>query len=315
MLSIFITILPVFLIAGIGYLSAKTGYLSIELSKHLNTFTIRLAIPVLVFNAIHNLDFNRAYNAPMLLGYYIGGLTCFIVGVFLAKKIWKRSNSEAVAVGFCALFSNTVLMGLPIIERAYGTHALAPVFAIISLHVIILYSIGMVAMEIAQREKDSNIGNAFLKAGKSIIANPLMWGAMSGIIFNVLNIPIAEPIEAALKLIAATGLPAALIALGIALTQYKIKTEFSESLMVATLSLFLQPVVALIISHYIFHAPPELARTAVLVGAMPPGMNIYIFATMYKKAENLAASALLISTILSIFTISFWLWLLPQLGL
>lgn len=315
MLSIFITILPVFLIAGIGYLSAKTGYLSVELSKHLNTFTIRLAIPVLVFNAIHNLDFNKAYNVPMLLGYYIGGLTCFVVGVFLAKKIWKRSNSESVAVGFCALFSNTVLMGLPIIERAYGVDALAPVFAIISLHVIILYSIGMVAMEIARREKDSNLSSAFLKAGKSIIANPLMWGAMSGIIFNVLNIPIAEPIEAALKLIAATGLPAALIALGISLTQYKIKAEFSESLMVASLSLFLQPIVALIIAHYIFNAPPELARTAVLVGAMPPGMNIYIFATMYKKAENLAASALLISTILSIFTISFWLWLLPQIGL
>lgn len=314
MLSIFITILPVFLIAGAGYVSAKTGHLNVELSKHLNTFTVRLAIPSLIFINLYELDLSQAYNLPMLSGYYLGGIASFIVALILARKFFKRTPGESVAVGFAALFSNTLLMGLPIAERAFGKEALPPVFAIISLHVIIMYSIGMIAMEIARRDGNS-IGDAILRASKSIAANPLMWGAILGAFFNFFSIPITEPVEAALKLIASTGLPAALVAMGMTLTQYKIKNDLSESLMVGSLSLFLQPLIALIITHYIFDIPHELVRTAVVVGAMPPGMNIYIFATMYKKAENLAASALLISTILSIFTISFWLWLLPQLGI
>lgn len=306
--------MPVFLIAGVGYASVKTGHLDLELAKHLNTFTVRLAIPVLIFNALYNLDFSQAYNFQMLGGYYLGGITCFVIALILAKKVWKRSPGESVAVGFAALFSNTILMGVPIMERAYGEAALPPVFAIVSLHVIIMYSIGMIAMEFAHRDGKS-AGEAFIRAAKSIVANPLMWGAFFGAAFNLLNIPIMEPIEAALKMIAVTGLPAALIAMGASLTQYKIKNQISESLMVASLSLFLQPLIALIVTHYIFDIPTELVRTAVIVGAMPPGMNIYIFATMYKRAESLAASTLIISTILSIFTISFWLWLLPQVGI
>lgn len=250
----------------------------------------------------------------MLSGFYIGGITSFIISATLARKIWKRTLTESVSVGFAALFSNGVLMGLPIIERAYGANALPPVFAIISLHVAIMYSIGMIAMEFAQNNGQT-ASKAFIRAFKSILANPLMWGAFFGTLLNLLNISIIEPIEAALKMIASAGIPAALIAMGAALTKYKIKAEIGESLMVASLSLLLQPTIALLVSYYMFDLPPHLVRAAVIVGAMPPGMNIYIFATMYKKAENLAASALLISTILSIFTISFWLWLLPQLGI
>ncbi|MFK7902105.1 MAG: AEC family transporter [Nitratireductor sp.] len=314
MLSILLTVLPVFLVAGAGYSAAKTGFVDVQISKHLNAFTVRIAIPCLLFISMYNLDFHAAFNLKMLSGYYIGGIACFIIARILATTVWKRPPTEAVAVGFSALFTNTVLLGLPIVERAYGTQSLTPVFAIISLHVAIMYSIGMISMEFAARD-GASAANALKKATKSILSNPLMIGALLGALTNLSGIKLFEPIQAAIKMVASAGIPAALIAMGAALTQYKIKSQLGESLMVASLSLFLQPLIALLITHYYFDLSQDLVRAAVIVGAMPPGMNIYIFATMYNRAENLAASALIISTLLSIFTISFWIWLLVYLGI
>jgi len=52
-------------------------------------------------------------------------------------------------------------------------------------------------------------------------------------------------------------------------------------------------------------------RSAVLTGAMAPGVNAYIFANMYGVARRVAASSVLIATALSILTVWVWLALLP----
>ena len=51
-------------------------------------------------------------------------------------------------------------------------------------------------------------------------------------------------------------------------------------------------------------------QSAVLTAAMAPGINTYIFASMYKSARRVAASAVLIGTALTVFTASFWLYAL-----
>ena len=117
MLAILLNILPVFILMGIGWLAVKTGYLKDSLADHLNAFTVRLAVPVLLFRAMVNLDFSQAFNIPTLVGFYSGAIVSFTVGIILARKVWKRRPGEAIAVGFCALFSNTVLLGIPIMLR------------------------------------------------------------------------------------------------------------------------------------------------------------------------------------------------------
>ena len=52
-------------------------------------------------------------------------------------------------------------------------------------------------------------------------------------------------------------------------------------------------------------------RSAILTAAMAPGINAYLFANMYSAAKRVAASAVLLSTGLSILTVWFWLLILP----
>ncbi len=312
MFSIFLTILPVFIMMGIGWLAVKTGYLNDTLSDHLNAFTVKLAVPVLLFRAMINLDFSQAFNPPTLLGFYLGAIVSFAIGIILARSIWKRRPGEAVAVGFCALFSNTVLLGIPIMERVYGEASLAPVFGIVALHAGTMYTIGLITMELA-RADGRPLGETIATATKSILSNSLMIGVLLGVAVNLSGFTLPEVILSPVNMIASAAIPVALVGIGAALTRYTIKAELSEALMISSLSLLLQPLIAFVITHVIFDLPIELVRAAVIAGAMPPGMNVYIFAAMFNRAVSLSASVIVIATSLSIFTISAWIWLLTQI--
>jgi predicted permease len=312
MLSIFLTILPVFLILATGYLAVKSGYLDVGLSDHLNTFAVKLAVPVLLFRAMINLDFSTAFHFPMLSAFYAGGILSFAIAIALARLVWKRRPGEAVAVGFCALFSNTVLLGIPIMQRSFGETFMPPVFGVIAFHAGLMYAIGMISMELARADGRS-LGETIRIASKSILANSLMIGVIAGVLINLSGLKLPGPVTASVDMIAAAAIPAALVGIGAALTRYRLKTDLSEALMVSFMALIVHPTITLIIAHYLLALPMQLVIPAVVLAAMPPGMNVYIFAVMYNRAVSLSASVIVIATSLSIFTISGWIWLLTHM--
>lgn len=309
MIEIVLTVLPVFIVLGVGYAGAKTGYLSPTIADPLNVFTVRLAVPVLLFRAMYRLDFSQAFDPPMLASFYAGAVASFAVAIVLARLFWQRRPGESVAVGFSAMFSNTVLLGVPIVERAYGIEALTPAFGIVALHAPALYTIGMIVMELTRRD-GRKLTETLRAALVSILGNTLMIGILAGAAFNLAGIALPEPVMAAVNMLAAAAIPTALVGIGAALTRYQLKAELSESLMVSALALVLHPLITLTLAHFVLGLAPETVRVAVIVAAMPPGMNIYVFAAMYDRAVALSASALLIATGLSIATISGWLLLM-----
>jgi len=306
MLEILFTVLPVFAVLAAGYVAVRSGYLPVTVADALNAFTVRLAVPVLLTRAMYRLDLSAAFHPPMLISFYTGAILCFVTAIVFARVFWKRRPGEAVAVGFSATFSNTVLLGLPIVERAFGPAALTPAYGIVALHAPMLYAIGMLTMEIARRD-GRPLSEALVTALRSILANPLMIGILTGAALNLANIELGEPLIAAVDLLSNAAIPAALVGIGASLTQYRLRAEWSEAATVSAITLMLHPAIALAVAHFGFALPPEQMRTAVLLAAMPPGMNIYVFAVMYQRAQALAASAILMATAASVVTISVWL--------
>ena len=110
-------------------------------------FTQTFAIPCLLFTAISRLDLGRNSTGACLSASTRRGHQ-FRLGFAGARLLFKRDWEDCVAIGFVALFSNTVLLGLPITERAYGPDALAANYAIIALHSPVCYAIGITTMEL-----------------------------------------------------------------------------------------------------------------------------------------------------------------------
>ena len=169
MSALFNVILPVFLVIGFGYLASWRRLFSESAVDALMRFAQNFAVPVLLFQSIATLDLGAEFNLPMLSAFYIGALISFAVG-WLGALWLGRNPEEAVAIGFVCLFSNSLLLGIPITERAYGTSALAGNFMIIALHSPLLYTFGITFMEFTRaRGKSVPMGRVALRALTGVI--------------------------------------------------------------------------------------------------------------------------------------------------
>ena len=214
-----------------------------------------------------------------------------------------------MAIGFCSLFSNSVLLGLPITERAYGPEALIGNFAIIAIHSPFCYGLGITVMEFVRNRGQS--GPAFARnVARAMFHNPLVLGILAGFAVNFSGLAIPGVIDDALSLVVRAALPAALFALGGVLIQYRPEGDSKTIAMVCLLSLIVHPAIVWFMGSG-FGLPQDLFRSGVLTAAMAPGFNAYIFANMYGRARRVAASSVLVATVGSVLTAWLWLSVLP----
>lgn len=307
--ALLLIVLPVFLVVGAGFAAVKAGAYPEAGVDFLVKFATNIAVPVLLFRALYQLDLAEAVRPLHLLAFY-GAATISFAGATLgARLLFGMRPGASVAVGFCALFSNSVLLGLPILERAYGAPALEPAFAIIAFHAAICYLIGILTMEFTRRD-GAPLGTALVRTGRAMFRNALTIGMATGLAVNLAGLTPPEPVRAAVELIATAALPVALFGLGGVLTRYRVGPALGPALMVASFSLLVHPALAYLFAHHAFGLPSSFVQASVVIAAMPPGINGYIFAAMYNRAVGIAASTVLLATALSIFSVTGWLALL-----
>ncbi len=302
-------ILPVFLVIGFGYLAVWKDYFSDAGVDGLMKFTQGFAIPCLLFRAISTLDLGQNFDLALLGSFYIGALAGFLAGLFGARYLFHRDWEDSVAIGFCCLFSNSLLLGLPITERAYGASALEANYAIIAVHSPFCYAVGITAMEIA-RNRGGNIASLPGKVLRAMFRNALIVGITLGLIVNIGGIPVPGVMTDALDLMVRAALPAALFGLGGVLYRYRPEGDMRTILYVVAISLVLHPAIVWGLARF-NDLGIDATRSAMLTAAMAPGINAYVFANMYGTARRVAASSVLMGTGLSILTVWCWLYLLP----
>ncbi len=302
-------ILPVFLVIGFGYLAVRRGWFSPSGVDGLMTFTQRFAIPCLLFTAIARLDLEQSFDWRLLLSFYTGSLTGFVLGLFGARHLFGRDWEDAVVIGFCCLFSNSVLLGLALTERAYGPQALEANYAIIALHSPFCYGVGISAMEVVRARGQA--GTAVLRRVlRAMFSNALILGIGAGFIVNLAGLPLPGVLDDALDLMVRAALPAAIFGMGGVLASYRAEGDMRIVLYICLVSLVIHPAITRALS-VVLALPVEATRSAVLTAAMAPGVNAYIFASIYGRAKRVAATAVLVATALTIFTAWLWLGLLP----
>lgn len=302
-------VLPVFLVLGAGYLAVRAGVMSDAAADALMSFAQNFAIPCLLFLAIARLDLSQSFDLPLLFCFYAGATTAFAAGIAAARLLFGRTWPEAVAIGLSCLFSNSVLLGLPITERAYGTAALAGNYGIIALHSPYCYLLGTVVMESVLSGKGGPL-RAGLAVARAMARNPIILGIAAGLVVNVARIPIPGVAEEATAMIARAGLPTALFALGGVIARYRPQGDMRVIAMVTAVSLTLHPAITWALAQAVSLDVAGM-RSAVVTAAMAPGVNTYIFANLYGQARRVAASSVLIATALSVGTIWVWLLVLP----
>jgi predicted permease len=295
-------VVPVFALVAIGFLCARFGLFSDSASKGLSEFAFGIAMPAQLFRT------TAAAGAPgadtfALWGAYFG--TVFIVwglSLFLTRYVLRRSAADGVSIAMSAVYGNAVMIGLPLTVAALGDAALVPIALILSLNTPVLWLVGSLNMEWVDRQDGTSFGSVLASLLRDLSRNPLILSIFAGVAWAALGLGFYEPAAKVLDLLASSGVPCALVALGATLVRFRIQGQLPTLIMIVVLKLAVMPAIAWGLAYYVFRLPPLQAAVVVLLCAMPAGANSFLFATHYNRVVNSASGAVALGTALALVT-------------
>ena len=291
-----------FALVGIGYGAAVVGLFDAASTRALSRFVFQIALPVMLFSSMATAGTPTELVPSYLVAYFGGVAICGALGALAAARLGRRSAAERVIVGFSASYGNVVLLGIPLVLRALGEAASLPLFLLVSFHGPIMMTIVTILLE--RDSVHGGVGSRLLGVARGLGTNPILIGLVGGIGFAASGLTLPSPIAASAELLGRAALPTALFAMGASLAGYRIQGALAPAMVIVGLKTILQPLVVWILVDYAFAIASPWSDTAILLAAMPTGVNAYLFAARYRAGEPEAATALLLSTAFSLLTVS-----------
>jgi len=301
-------IAPVFGVMALGALSVKLRVLNEGAVKGLVLFVFNFAIPILLFWSLARAELPSDIEWAFLLSYYGGAFTVFACGMALARFVFKRTLEDQAIFGMSAGFSNTVLIGIPILFTAYGPEATLPTLLIIAFHGPVLMSLTTGLIQVGKKGEVS-LANQARTIGVELIRNPIIVGILLGLMVNVTAVTVPGPLDRMAEMMGASAVPCALFALGASLAGYPMKGDVPPALILSGLKLLIQPALVWVLAVPVFGLEGIWVPVAVTMAAMPSGINVYLWGARYDAAPGVAARTVFLTTVFSLGTLSAVLFL------
>jgi len=300
---------PVFGVVAVGFAIRRTGLIAETGTKRLVLFVFNAAIPVMLFRTVLGTDFPDQIQWGFLIAFYGAALATYASGFGLAHFAFGRRSAERAIYGMGAGFSNTVMLGIPLLLGVFGEEATVPAFLIIAFHSITLLPISVVLIQTGQGNGErsmAGVGRLLLE----VMANPIIVGLALGTGANMLGLTLPRFLDAATAPLATVAIPCALTALGLSLGGYPLSGDLKPALVIAGLKLILHPTLAWIIAVPLLGLGTPWAQVAVVMASMPSGAMVYLFGARYHAAPEVAARTVFAASALSVVTVSVWMVLM-----
>mgnify|MGYP002713122321 CR=1 FL=1 len=296
-------ILPVFGLMGVGYGAARIGLLPGKVAEGLGLYVFNLAIPLLAFRVISKGSLPDVSPWLYWLSYFAGVAGVWLLVALLARFLLRSSPLVAVMAGCGASYSNTVMLGLPLVLTAFGEAGGVPLLLLLSVHLPVMLFAGIASGEWAQREGAADWRKIARDTVVAVTTNPIIIGIAAALLWRVTGWDMPFAPAKIINTIADTAIPCALIAMGLTLARYGLKGELGLVAIVLAGKLVLHPLIVFVVAH-IVGLPPIWAGVATLFAAAPTGINAYLLTNRYQAGAVAVSGAILLGSGLSIVTIS-----------
>jgi predicted permease len=219
-----------------------------------------------------------------------------------------RGLADATIEGLNAAYANTGFLGFPLALAVLGRDALGPTLVATIITACILFAVAIVLIEIGV-QKERQGWRLFVRVGRSLITNPLLLAPALAAVFPLTGMALPMPVASFFDLLGGAASPCALVALGLFLAAERQPGTTSIRLTgtLLVMKLIGQPVVTWILAFPVFHLPPSLATTAVLLAALPTGTGPFMLAEFYGRQAAVTSRIILLSTLVSVLTVSAYL--------
>lgn len=301
-------VLPLFGLVFLGYIAGRLRKIPIEGLAWLNFFIIYIALPAIFFRLLAATPVSEFANGRFLLNTTLSTFLIFVLCFFIARLLRKNDIQSATVQGFAGAYGNIGYMGPPLAIAAFGPQAGVPVALIFCLDNSMHFILAPTLMAIGNK-KPEPIMTVIAGIVSKIITHPFILATIAGMCAAWFEYQPPAVIDELLVRASAAAAPCALFAMGVTAALRPLRRIPLELTYLVPIKLLVHP----LLMYLLLSRIPELDETwlhvAVLLAALPSATNVFVIAQQYGVWEERASSAVVVSTLLSVLTVTAFLYL------
>ena len=306
MSQVLASLIPIVLLVTAGATLLALGFYTDSFRRDMDRFVYWVAVPGLIVGKLASgspLDPRAGLTTGAFVLTTAGAI---IVGYLVAWLMRLPSTSLGVFVqsGFRG---NLALMGLPVIllaspQSGFDSNEVETQAMLVLAPMILFYNAA--AVIVLQLARHSLTLRVLPELGRGLVTNPLILSCLVGFTLGVGGLRIPAPLKEVLVSLGMTAAPLALLSLGGSLVVYKVRDHIGLAAVGALVKLAVVPLLAWGIGTWL-EVDPIGMLVLMVYSAAPTAVASYVMSTQLGGDDGLAASSIVVSTVLSAGSLAF----------
>ena len=290
---------PLFMLVGLGYALTRWGRWPLAAADTLTRFVFAIAIPTLLFRLMSDFAREPRVDARLLLAFFGGCIVVYAIARLAAFALFHMDGAAQSIFAMGGIFANNVLLGVPLAKVTLGEAALPAVSLVLVFNSLLLWTLATISVEWARHRDFSSAG--LVRTLLGVIRNPIVASILAGTAFGFTGLTLPAFIDQTLALLNRAAIRLSLIALGMGLAGFGVKSGWRISGAIALTKLVLHPLAVYVLARLL--ALPALETAAVvMLAALPIGANVYLMSRQFDVLTGPIASGIVVTTVLAALT-------------
>ena len=307
-------IAPIFIIVLLGVLMKKRGFIDDGFIAICDKLVFKLALPALLFIDIATADAGDTLDVRLIIFCAAMVVLTFILPC-LILPIFVKDNAKRGAFIQGVYRSNAAILGITLATSMFGEVGAATISMVLPF-VVVLFNVFAVILLSVYAPADVRLKPVELlkRIGKTIITNPLIIAIALALVWKLTGLELPLLVDRSLNYLANMSMPLALISLGANFKVESLHGRVGLAILSSACKTIVVPTLAVFAGIAFGFRGVGLGVIFIIFGG-PAAVSSYIMAKEMKSDYELASQILLISTLMSLFTLFAGIFILKQTGL
>lgn len=303
--------LPFFGLIIIGFACGKIKQIPDTALGWMNFFIVYVSLPALFYRILAQTPLEQLAQVDFIVATTLSTFWVFAVAFAIGIAVTKGRIDQSTIAGLAGAYGNIGYMGPGLALSTLGPTAAVPVALIFCFDTLLLFSLVPFMMAIASPQKKS-VASVALEVVKRIGTNPLVIASVLGILSAAVHFQPPTAAEKLMLFLSNASAPCALFTLGVTVALRPLKKVPWEMPMLTTVKLVMHPIVVFVLLSAFGPFDQMWIDTAVLMAALPPALNVFVFARQYDTWVEQASTAVLVGTVVSVLTLTTVMWMVKS---
>lgn len=301
--------IPIFLMMLLGMLFRKLGWMDEVFAAKMNKFVFLVPLPMLLFEQLATVDFSEVWDIKFILFCFVVTAISITISTVISM-LWKDRSIKGEFIQ-ATYRSSAALLGIAFIQNIYGTAGMAPLMIIGSVP---LYNIMAVVVLSFFKPGNNSFDKALVKKTlKGIVTNPIIIGIVAGFVWSALKLPMPLILHKTVSSIGATATPMGLMSMGATFEMKKATSKMKPTLVAVFMKLVGFCAIFLPVAAMLGFRNEQLIAILVMLGSATT-VSSFVMARNMGHEGTLSSGVIMLTTLLSAFTLTMWLDVLRSFG-